>query len=186
MHGTWTQAFPSNVNEKLYVAPLCGLHAPTRPAPAPRCVCCACPGRPPVSLLSRPMYLPLNVHNRCAVHLSGVLNRQRTRHRVFPEETPRGELQGAANRAEVACRVSARRGALREGAVRSSLPLRNAVAAAAAKVKVKVGKSLHKLNFPVLTSSFRPLFDLPDAPSAVPPTSSERVPGRPVPKPWRF
>ena len=27
-------------------------------------------------------------------------------------------------------------------------------------VKVKVGKSLHKLNFPVLTSSFRPLFDL--------------------------
>ena len=54
------------------------------------------------------------------------------------------------------------------------------------KVKVKVGKSLHKLNFPVLTSSFRPLFDLPDAPSAVPPTSSEWVPGRPVPKPWRF
>ena len=53
-------------------------------------------------------------------------------------------------------------------------------------VKVKVGKSLHKLNFPVLTSSFRPLFDLPDAPSAVPPTSSEWVPGRPVPKPWRF
>ena len=49
-----------------------------------------------------------------------------------------------------------------------------------------VGKSLHKLNFPVLTSSFRPLFDLPDAPSAVPPTSSEWVPGRPVPKPWRF
>ena len=39
------------------------------------------------------------------------------------------------------------------------------------KVKVKVGKSLHRLNFPVLTSSFRPLFDLPDAPSAVPPTS---------------
>ena len=38
------------------------------------------------------------------------------------------------------------------------------------KVKVKVGKSLHKLNFPVLTSSFRPLFDLPDAPSAAPPT----------------
>ena len=38
------------------------------------------------------------------------------------------------------------------------------------KVKVKVGKSLHRLNFPVLTSSFRPLFDLPDAPSAVPPT----------------
>ena len=54
------------------------------------------------------------------------------------------------------------------------------------KVKVKVGKSLHRLNFPVLTSSFRPLFDLPDAPSAVPPTSSEWVPGRPVPKPWRF
>ena len=54
------------------------------------------------------------------------------------------------------------------------------------KVKVKVGKSLHKLHFPVLTSSFRPLFDLPDAPSAVPPTSSEWVPGRPVPKPWRF
>ena len=54
------------------------------------------------------------------------------------------------------------------------------------EVKVKVGKSLHKLNFPVLTSSFRPLFDLPDAPSAVPPTSSEWVPGRPVPKPWRF
>ena len=53
-------------------------------------------------------------------------------------------------------------------------------------VKVKVGKSLHRLNFPVLTSSFRPLFDLPDAPSAVPPTSSEWVPGRPVPKPWRF
>ena len=49
------------------------------------------------------------------------------------------------------------------------------------KVKVKVGKSLHRLNFPVLTSSFRPLFDLPDAPSAVPPTSSEWVPGRPVP-----
>ena len=44
------------------------------------------------------------------------------------------------------------------------------------KVKVKVGKSLHRLNFPVLTSSFRPLFDLPDAPSAVPPTSSEWVP----------
>ena len=41
------------------------------------------------------------------------------------------------------------------------------------KVKVKVGKSLHRLNFPVLTSSFRPLFDLPDAPSAVPPTSSD-------------
>ena len=57
---------------------------------------------------------------------------------------------------------------------------------ARAKVKVKVGKSLHRLNFPVLTSSFRPLFDLPDAPSAVPPTSSEWVPGRPVPKPWRF
>ena len=54
------------------------------------------------------------------------------------------------------------------------------------KVKVKVRKSLHRLNFPVLTSSFRPLFDLPDAPSAVPPTSSEWVPGRPVPKPWRF
>ena len=54
------------------------------------------------------------------------------------------------------------------------------------QVKVKVGKSLHRLNFPVLTSSFRPLFDLPDAPSAVPPTSSEWVPGRPVPKPWRF
>ena len=53
-------------------------------------------------------------------------------------------------------------------------------------IKVKVGKSLHRLNFPVLTSSFRPLFDLPDAPSAVPPTSSEWVPGRPVPKPWRF
>ena len=53
-------------------------------------------------------------------------------------------------------------------------------------LKVKVGKSLHRLNFPVLTSSFRPLFDLPDAPSAVPPTSSEWVPGRPVPKPWRF
>ena len=51
----------------------------------------------------------------------------------------------------------------------------------AQKVKVKVGKSLHRLNFPVLTSSFRPLFDLPDAPSAVPPTSSEWVPGRPVP-----
>ena len=33
-----------------------------------------------------------------------------------------------------------------------------------------MGKSLHRLNFPVLTSSFRPLFDLPDAPSAVPPT----------------
>ena len=59
-------------------------------------------------------------------------------------------------------------------------------AAAGLKVKVKVGKSLHRLNFPVLTSSFRPLFDLPDAPSAVPPTSSEWVPGRPVPKPWRF
>ncbi|EFN51356.1 hypothetical protein CHLNCDRAFT_59259 [Chlorella variabilis] len=29
---------------------------------------------------------------------------------------------------------------------------------------VKVGKSLHRLNFPVLTSSFRPLLDLPDAP----------------------
>ena len=54
------------------------------------------------------------------------------------------------------------------------------------QAKVKVGKSLHRLNFPVLTSSFRPLFDLPDAPSAVPPTSSEWVPGRPVPKPWRF
>ena len=54
------------------------------------------------------------------------------------------------------------------------------------EVKVKVRKSLHRLNFPVLTSSFRPLFDLPDAPSAVPPTSSEWVPGRPVPKPWRF
>ena len=52
--------------------------------------------------------------------------------------------------------------------------------------QIKVGKSLHKLHFPVLTSSFRPLFDLPDAPSAVPPTSSEWVPGRPVPKPWRF
>ena len=49
-----------------------------------------------------------------------------------------------------------------------------------------MGKSLHKLHFPVLTSSFRPLFDLPDAPSAVPPTSSEWVPGRPVPKPWRI
>ena len=68
-----------------------------------------------------------------------------------------------------------------EQAPRAGVPLQVKV-----KVKVKVGKSLHRLNFPVLTSSFRPLFDLPDAPSAVPPTSSEWVPGRPVPKPWRF
>ena len=46
------------------------------------------------------------------------------------------------------------------------------------KIKVKVGKSLHRLNFPVLTSSFRPLFDLPDAPSAVPPTKRGRQGGR--------
>ena len=31
-----------------------------------------------------------------------------------------------------------------------------------------MGKSLHRLNFPVLTSSFRPLFDLPDAVQADP------------------
>ena len=67
-----------------------------------------------------------------------------------------------------------------------SLVLKACKAIPPIKVKVKVGKSLHRLNFPVLTSSFRPLFDLPDAPSAVPPTSSEWVPGRPVPKPWRF
>ncbi len=46
------------------------------------------------------------------------------------------------------------------------------------KVKVKVGKSLHRLNFPVLTSSFRPLFDLPDAPSAVPPTGCQAAENR--------
>ena len=87
---------------------------------------------------------------------------------------------GTGARAEEAARLAL------HAVTQTDLPLPATPQVGEVKVKVKVGKSLHKLNFPVLTSSFRPLFDLPDAPSAVPPTSSEWVPGRPVPKPWRF
>ena len=114
----------------------------------------------------------------------GVWWRSRARGALVQGRWRVGEWQEGGRAGGALClrRWWGRRGRWRAGAPAEVLAGGDALV----KVKVKVGKSLHRLNFPVLTSSFRPLFDLPDAPSAVPPTSSEWVPGRPVPKPWRF